>query len=111
MFKKRQTKNKESKELLNEKLIVRVQELEAQVVDLKQDLETEKNKPKQGYEEAKRLIEELEDKKQEYQSLLDELKKIRESYLQKTKEAMEVKNKYEKELDKLILEIKNGIKK
>lgn len=111
MFKKRQTKNKESKELLNEKLIARVQELEAQVVDLKQDLDTEKNKPKQGYEEAKRLIEELEWKKQEYQSLLDELKKIRESYLQKTKEAMEVKNKYEKELDKLILEIKNGIQK
>ena len=111
MFKKRQTKNKESKELLNEKLIARVQELEAQVVDLKQDLDTEKNKPKHGYEEAKRLIEELEGKKQEYQSLLDELKKIRESYLQKTKEAMEVKNKYEKELDKLILEIKNGIQK
>ena len=111
MFKKRQTQNKESKELLNEKLIARVQELEAQVVDLKQDLDIEKNKPKQGYEEAKRLIEELEGKKQEYQSLLDELKKIRESYLQKTKEAMEVKNKYEKELDKLILEIKNGIQK
>ena len=111
MFKKRQTQNKESKELLNEKLIARVQELEAQVVDLKQDLDIEKNKPKQGYEEAKRLIEELEGKKQEYQSLLDELKKIRESYLQKTKEAIELKNKYEKELDKLILEIKNGIQK
>lgn len=109
MFKKKE--NKTGKEMLNEKLVTRIQELESQVEDLKHELETEKNKPKQGYEQAKRLIGELENKKQEYQSLLDELKKIRESYLQKTKEAMEVKNKYEKELDKLILEIRNGIKK
>ena len=111
MFKRKQKENKSGKELLNEKLVLKVKELEEQVESLKQELEAEKNKPKDGYEEAKRLINELEGKKKEYQSLLDELNKIKESYLQKTDEAVKIKDKYKKELDKLILEIKNGMKK
>ena len=111
MFKKKQTENKTGEKLLNEKLMARVQELEVQVDDLKQELETERNKPKDGFEEAKRLIVELEGKKQEYQSLLDELEKIKQSYLQKIEETKQTKLKYELELNKLLSEIRDGINK
>lgn len=107
---KKQNEKKSGKELLNEKLIKQVTELEEQVESLKQELEAERNKPKDGYEEAKKLIDELNNKKQEYQSLMDEIYKIKESYNQKISEAMEIKSKYTKELDKLLLEIKDGIK-
>ena len=107
---KKQTENKSGKELLNEKLIKQVTELEEQVESLKQELEFERNKPKDGYEEAKKLIVELEKKKQEYQSLMNEVYKVRDSYNQKIAETMEIKAKYSAELDKLLSEIKDGIK-
>lgn len=111
MFKRKQQSDfKTGKELLNEKLLKQVKELEEQVDFLTKELELERNKPKDGYEEAKKLISELNDKKKEYQSLMDEVYKIRDSYSQKIKETMEVKKKYEEELNKLISEIKTGIK-
>ena len=105
---KRKNNIKTGKELLNERLLNQVKMLEEQNDSLKKELEFERSKPNVGYEEAKNLIAELEQKKQEYQSLMDEVVKIRESYVQKTKEVAEIKKKYEEELNKLISEIKTG---
>ena len=112
MFKyreRKQNKKTNSKDTLIQNLIKQVKELEDQVTLLKQELDFEKNKPKDGYEEAKKLIEELEKKKHEYQSLIDELSKLRDSYSQKIKDTLEIKNKYEEKLNELISEIKTGI--
>lgn len=108
----KKTENKQqAKDSLIEKLVKQVESLEGQVVSLQEELEIERNKPKEGYEEAKRLIADLEAKKKEYRQLLDELYKYKDMYIQKTKETEEVKVKYQAELDKLISEIKTNIKK
>ena len=112
MFKSRETRQKEKekvKDALIEKLVKQVEELKAQIASLQEELELERNKPKEGYEEAKRLIEDLNNKKQEYQSLVDEVYKIKESYDKKLKETKEIKEKYSAELDKLIISAKNNI--
>lgn len=107
---KQNEKKQQSKDRLIEKLVKQVEEFQAKIVVLEEELEFERNKPKDGYEEAKKLIAELEQKKQEYQSLMDEVYKIRDSYNQKIAETMEVKAKYSAELDKLLLEVRDGIK-
>ena len=107
---KQNEKKQQAKDRLIEKLIKEVEELKDKIAVLEEELEFERNKPKDGYEEAKKLIAELEKKKQEYQSLMDEVYKIRDSYNQKIAETMEVKAKYSAELDKLLSEVKDGIK-
>lgn len=107
---KQNEKKQQSKDRLIEKLLKQVEELQSKVTDLEKELEFEKNKPNGGYEEAKKLISELEQKKQEYQSLMEEVYKIRDSYNQKIAETLEVKAKYSAELDKLLSEVRDGIK-
>lgn len=112
MIRLRETKkkdNKQSKDSLIQKLVDQIKDLESQVSSLKDELEIERNKPKEGYEEAKRLIDELNEKKQEYQSLMDEVYKLRDSYNEKIKATLEAKTQYEEELSKLISEVKVGI--
>lgn len=110
-YKLKQNENKQqAKDRLIERLLKQNEELQTRIVVLEEELEFERNKPKDGYEEAKKLIVELEKKKQEYQSLMNEVYKVRDSYNQKIAETMEIKAKYSAELDKLLSEIKDGIK-
>lgn len=110
MIKYEKNNIEQSKDKLIEKLSKEVQELKEQVSLLQNELEFEKNKPKDGYETTKKLIVELEQKKQEYESLSTNVRMIRDSYNQKLEEIEKVKTAYSNELNNLMKDVKYGLK-
>lgn len=54
--------------------------LKIEIEDLKQQLEIEKSIPKEGYEQAKELMELTAKTKKEYERLIEECKKIQQEY-------------------------------
>ena len=73
-----------------------IEDLKTKYELLENELEFEKNKPKQGYEKAKQMMVELEEKKYEYQMLIDELKTLKVSYNEKIQELSELKKHIKK---------------
>ena len=88
-----------------------IEDLKTKYELLENELEFEKNKPKQGYEKAKQMMVELEEKKYEYQMLIDELKPLKVSYNEKIQELSELKEAYKKKMNNALKQTKKVLKK
>ena len=84
--------------------------LEQENLRLSDELELEKLLPNEGYEKAKQLICELEDKKIEYEKLIEETKKIQEECKLKIQEVKELKKKYSKDMKAVLKQITKSAK-
>lgn len=93
-----------------EKLEKEIDLLKVENAELKNELEFEKNKPKEGYEKAKQMMADFENKKNEYQILIDELNVMRDTYKEKLKEIDELKVKYHKDLKKVVDDMRKNTK-
>ena len=88
-----------------------IESLKSEYELLKTELEFEKNKPRKGYEKAKQMIIELEEKKHEYQMLIDELNVLKVSYNEKIQELSELKETYKKKMNTSFKKTKKVLKK
>ena len=84
--------------------------LEKENLRLSDELELEKLLPKEGYEKAKKLICDLEDRKTEYEQLIIETKSIQSEYKEKIREINELKKKYKKDMKSVLKEITKSAK-
>ena len=107
--------NNEKKVKVQQRIIEDLQNsketLEAENLRLSDELELEKLLPKEGYERAKKLIYDLENRKAEYEKLIVEVKNIQSEYKKKIKEINDLKKKYRKEMQSVIKDIKGSAKK
>lgn len=105
---------REKKIILQQKIIDALssknKNMEKQIGTLKNDLEFQKNIPQEGYDEAKRLIEKLNEYIKIYEEELSILKESIEKYNFARNGFYEMKDKYKNEMDKLRKSIKLGIK-
>ena len=93
------------------KLEEEISQLKIENKNLQQQLEFETSIPKEGYEKAKKLIVDLENKISEYDSLIVEVEQIKISYSEKIKEVDELKLKYQQDLKNFIKKAKRSVKK
>jgi chromosome segregation ATPase len=93
------------------KLEEEISQLKSENNSLKQQLEFEKAIPKEGYEKAKVLMSDLENKIEEYKILIEEVKQIKVSYSEKIKEIDEIKAKYQQDLKDFLKKVKRSVKK
>lgn len=107
--------NIEKKVKIQQKIIEDLQRdkdiLEQENIRLSDELELEKLIPREGYEKAKALMVELENKKQEYEDLIKETKAIRDECKEKIKELKELKVKYKKDMQSAVKQISKSAKK
>lgn len=107
--------NNEKKVKIQQKIIEDLQRdkdiLEQENIRLSDELELEKVIPREGYEKAKALMVELENKKKEYEDLIKETKAIRDEYKEKIKEIKELKVKYKKDMQSAMKQISKSANK
>lgn len=75
------------------------------------DLELEKILPKEAYERVTQLINELEDRKSEYEALIENVKEIQSEYKDKLKEIKTLRTRYKKDMDSVLKSINRSSKK
>ena len=80
----------------------KIDELESKIQNLEETLEIEKNTPKQGYQEAKNLIEELNGYMAIYKDAIYHLKESKRFYDKNSKELLK-----HKELSQFLKKIEN----
>lgn len=83
----------------NEELNRQIVELNDQIAKLTDELTIEKNKPKEGYEQAKRMMVDLEDRQEEFINLISELSNLKLKY---EKEILKTQNVREEYQDKIV---------
>lgn len=83
----------------NEELNQQIVELNDQIAKLTDELTIEKNKPKEGYEQAKRMMVDLEDRQEEFINLISELSNLKLKY---EKEILKTQNVREEYQDKIV---------
>lgn len=71
------------------------------------ELEFEINLPHDGYESAKKLIIETQEKKAEYEKLIEQAKKAKQKYEKLTQEMKELKVQYTKEMKSFFRGVKD----
>lgn len=99
-------KNLERKLSIKQKIIDRqneeIQLLKKENESLKEQLELEKNKPRDGYERAKTLITTLEQNMDIYNQSIEDLKKSKQFYDKAYKELLELKGKYKRQMERFM---------
>ena len=75
------------------------------------ELELEKNSHKEEHERTRKLIEELEKKKEEYLKIIENVKNLQSQYKDKIKEITDLKKAYKKEMNSTMNTIKKSTKK
>lgn len=95
----------------NTELKNQISELNKQVSGLKDQLEIEKNKPKEGYERAKQMIRELEVKQLEYIEIIDSLKELQEKYNTEIEQVRKVREEYQDKIELAMYNITSAINK
>lgn len=107
--------NIEKKVKLQQKIIDDLQQekdtLKEENNRLSVDLELEKILPKEAYERVKHLINELEDRKSEYETLIENVKEIQSEYKDGLKEIKTLRAKYKKDMDSVLKSINKSAKK
>lgn len=102
--------NKDKKFKVQQDIITKLEQdvarLEAENTMLKAELE----KPKEGYELAKKLTISLEQKKEEYQRLIEELHTLKASYLERMNKIASLEEKYQCALNDSLKEAKKALK-
>lgn len=79
----------------------RINQLEEEVVSLQADLEAERNKPNEAYEQTKKMMQTLEKTQAEYELIIQDLRECQEKYKAQISQVQELKNKYSKEFKKV----------
>lgn len=115
MFTNKEKKDKKDRTIqvqqdIIKKLEVEISQLKSENNDLQEQIKLEKAMPKDGYEKAKFMIVDLENKIEEYNRLIDEVKQIKVSYFEKIKEVDELKNKYQQALKDFLKKVKKSVK-
>lgn len=91
-----------------------IKQLKEENLELKNELEFEKNKPNEGYKKAQDLLLMAEEKRIEYQQLIDDFKEERElyrkNYEKKIQEIGDIKEKYRKKLQDVVKTTKKEIR-
>ena len=77
--------------------------------DLQNELDFEKEIPKEGYEKAKNLIIDLEQYKVEYEKSIADLKESKESYEAARQEFYILKKQYQKKMDAFLKQLKKTV--
>lgn len=107
--------NIEKKVKLQQKIIDDLQQVKDTLREendkLSVDLELEKILPKEAYERVTQLINELEDRKSEYEALIENVKEIQSEYKDKLKEIKTLRTKYKKDMDSVLKSINRSAKK
>lgn len=82
------------------------QHLKERNAELESNLEVAAEIPKQGYDEAKKAIQELEEKIQEYTRLIKDIQTIKESYNDQKNQLEKMITEYKRNMHKTIRSIK-----
>lgn len=104
-------KNLERKLAIKQKIIDRqnetIKQLQEENENLKFELEFEVARPKEGYEQAKALIVNLEQHIHDYEIALMDLKKSKDYYDKISRELLELKGKYKRDMDRFMKKMSN----
>lgn len=93
----------------NEELNRQIVELNDQIAKLTDELTIEKNKPKEGYEQAKRMIVDLEDKQEEFINLISELSNLKLKYEKEILKTQNVREEYQDKIVSAMWDMKHAI--
>lgn len=99
--------NKDKKIALQQKLI---QTLTTENQKLKEELELAKYVPNEGYAKTKKLIEELQDKMNQYNHLIEEIQSLKKIYNEKINQLNTLKKDFKKKAGQTINSIQKGIR-
>lgn len=93
----------------NEELNRQIVELNDQIAKLTDELTIEKNKPKEGYEQAKRMIVDLEDRQEEFINLISELSNLKLKYEKEILKTQNVREEYQDKIVSAMWDMKHAI--
>ena len=93
----------------NEELKQKVNDLNKQIIQLNEELTIEKNKPKEGYEQAKRMMADLEDKQEEFIDLVSELSNLKLKYKNELLKTQRVREEYQDKIVSAMWNMKHTI--
>ena len=93
----------------NEELNQQIVELNDQIAKLTDELTFEKNKPKEGYEQAKRMMADLEDKQEEFIDLVSELSNLKLKYENEILKTQRVREEYQDKIVSAMWDMKHTI--
>jgi chromosome segregation ATPase len=93
----------------NEELNQQIVELNDQIAKLTDELTIEKNKPKEGYEQAKRMMVDLEDRQEEFINLISELSNLKLKYEKEILKTQNVREEYQDKIVSAMWDMKHAI--
>ena len=93
----------------NEELNQQIVELNDQIAKLTDELTIEKNKPKEGYEQAKRMMVDLEDRQEELINLISELSNLKLKYEKEILKTQNVREEYQDKIVSAMWDMKHAI--
>lgn len=93
----------------NEELNRQIVELNDQIAKLTDELTIEKNKPKEGYEQAKRMMVDLEDRQEEFINLISELSNLKLKYEKEILKTQNVREEYQDKIVSAMWDMKHAI--